>query len=354
MMRLVPQVSVIIPVYNAQPYIDKCMDSLLGQTLDELEVIAVNDGSTDGTAAKLSNWCAKDARVRVLSQSHSGAAAARNRGLSLASAPYIAFIDADDWVDTGIYQVAAEKMDETGVDAVVWGLTVPIFDRKGWIVGYKGDTSPMFSMEGLYPAMESVGACPQSSANLKLYRRSMIEANSVSFPTEPRNGEDLAFWWKYAVNADRLYFLPGFRYYYRDNPRSLTHDRSGQIGDGFAHDSLISARDAVAYCLGQRRPDPSLIWYVDSIFFQALRNGAAFLEDPDDGSFRCHALSLITELGLGASGHAGIASFVAGGGLIPPKFKGIENFFSIKNTREKKLMRLFGHTFTLCKRKIGI
>ena len=91
-----PRVSVIIPVYNAEKYLRGCMDSVLGQSLRELEVICVDDGSTDGSAAILKEYAEKDSRVRVLHQENKGAGAARNLGIDAARGEYAAFIDADD------------------------------------------------------------------------------------------------------------------------------------------------------------------------------------------------------------------------------------------------------------------
>ncbi len=93
-----PDVSVIIPVYNVEKYLARCLDSVLGQTHRELEVICVNDGSPDGSAAILAGYAARDPRVRVLTQENRGQAAARNRGLEIAAGEWVTFVDSDDWI----------------------------------------------------------------------------------------------------------------------------------------------------------------------------------------------------------------------------------------------------------------
>ena len=91
-----PKVSVIVPVFNAEPWLGACLDSALGQTRRDIEIVCVNDGSTDGSAAVLAEYAAHDPRVRVLSQANCGQGAARNRGLTISEGEYIYFMDADD------------------------------------------------------------------------------------------------------------------------------------------------------------------------------------------------------------------------------------------------------------------
>lgn len=112
----VPAVSVIIPVYNAEKTLRECLDGVLGQTLKELEIICVDDGSADGSAAILEEYRARDPRIRVLHQENSGAGTARNAGLEAASGEYLAFLDADDRFEKDMLQAAFSRCRETGAD----------------------------------------------------------------------------------------------------------------------------------------------------------------------------------------------------------------------------------------------
>lgn len=96
-----PAVSVILPVYNTEKYLPRCLDSLLGQTFSDFEILAVDNGSTDGSAAILHKYAQKDSRVRVLSSRPGDVGAARNAGLKAARGRYVMFCDSDDWV-TGV------------------------------------------------------------------------------------------------------------------------------------------------------------------------------------------------------------------------------------------------------------
>ena len=94
-----PKVSVIVPVYNCEDYIARCIQSLLAQTLREIEIIAIDDGSTDKPGAILDRYAEKDQRLRVFHQKNGGVSAARNKGLQYAQGTYIGFVDGDDYVE---------------------------------------------------------------------------------------------------------------------------------------------------------------------------------------------------------------------------------------------------------------
>lgn len=94
-----PLVSIVIPVFNVERHLRQCLDSVLRQTLKEWECICIDDGSPDGSGAILDEYGNKDARFKIIHQRNRGVSAARNLGIKLASAPYLTFIDSDDWVE---------------------------------------------------------------------------------------------------------------------------------------------------------------------------------------------------------------------------------------------------------------
>ena len=106
-----PKVSVIVPVYNAEKYLQECVDSILRQTLTDLELILVDDGSTDSSPAICDRYAAQDLRVRVIHQANLGLSAVRNRGIEVAAGEWVAFVDSDDFIDANMYRtmiIAAE------------------------------------------------------------------------------------------------------------------------------------------------------------------------------------------------------------------------------------------------------
>lgn len=100
-----PKISVIIPVYNGEKYINQCLDSLLNQTFKDFEIICVNDGSTDKSLAILEQYAQKDSRIKIINQKNSGAAEARNNGLAYASGDYLSILDCDDFFDLDMFEI---------------------------------------------------------------------------------------------------------------------------------------------------------------------------------------------------------------------------------------------------------
>lgn len=117
---LQPKVSVIIPVYNVDPYLRECLESVVNQTLLDIEIICVNDGSTDNSPAILEEYRAKDSRITVFTQENRGLSAARNRGMDLARGEYIYFIDSDDYVEPETLERTVHIAEADDLDAVVF------------------------------------------------------------------------------------------------------------------------------------------------------------------------------------------------------------------------------------------
>ena len=116
-----PKVSVIIPVYNVEKYLGPCLDSILGQTLNNIEVICVDDGSTDRSLEILREYEKRDARVKVLTQPNTNAGAARNKGIQQARGEYLSFLDSDDHFDPTMLEKCAARMDQDRSDVLVFG-----------------------------------------------------------------------------------------------------------------------------------------------------------------------------------------------------------------------------------------
>lgn len=123
-----PKLSVIVPVYNAEKYLHQCIDSILGQELIDLEVILVNDGSTDNSGAICDEYARRDNRVKVIHKTNGGVSLARNTGIEFSSGEYIAFVDADDWIESNMYSEMLEIMSSHYADMGMCSLTT--FDGK--------------------------------------------------------------------------------------------------------------------------------------------------------------------------------------------------------------------------------
>ena len=112
------EVSVIIPVYNVEEYVDKCLASVVNQSFSDIEIIVVNDGSTDGSGDKCLEWAKRDERIVYVSKKNEGAGLARNLGIQIASSEFLAFCDPDDWYDERFIEIMLAKQQDTDADIV--------------------------------------------------------------------------------------------------------------------------------------------------------------------------------------------------------------------------------------------
>ena len=167
-----PGVSVIVPFYNAAGFLHQCADSLIQQTLGDIEILLVDDGSTDESRAIAARIAAADRRIAVLEQNHIGPGAARNRGLEAARAPYVTFVDSDDDVPTDSCEALLRRADESGADMVV--AKTNAWSRPA--LPSRLDPHPARAIRGLYTGRISMGVYA------KLYRRSFLHAHGIRFP----------------------------------------------------------------------------------------------------------------------------------------------------------------------------
>ena len=119
-----PQISVIIPVYNVEPYLRQCLDSVVNQTFGDLQIICVNDGSTDGSLAILEQYAAADNRVEIVNKENGGLNSARNAGLDRVTGEYFAIVDSDDWIDLTAYEKLYARAKESDADMTLCGFNL--------------------------------------------------------------------------------------------------------------------------------------------------------------------------------------------------------------------------------------
>lgn len=217
-----PKVSVVVAVYNAEKYLKCCLESLTSQTLRDMEIICVDDGSMDGSLAYLQEWATVDARIRVLQQTNRGTAAARNQGLRLATGEYIIFLDADDYFATDLLEKTIRKAEQFAADMVAFRAVS--FDDK------TGLQSPLNDKIGQYPhfleAPFNVNAVPEDIFNSfmvvawnKLYRKSFIDKFGFQFQAIQRSN-DLLFTCQTLVEAQRILLSDDVLLYYRTGNKS--------------------------------------------------------------------------------------------------------------------------------------
>lgn len=210
------KVSVIIPIYNGGKYFADCIQSILDQSFTNIEIIVINDGSTDGSLSLIKSYVQNDSRVVVINQKNKGVSAARNAGLSKARGDYIMFVDADDYIARkDALELLIDFAKENGNPDVV------CFRRVGDTRGRKapsGYSKLNDSIIGRMIVDETINTLWD-----KLYKKSIIKENSIKFPVGIRMAEDLLFNVQYFREAKTIGFFDEELYYYReDNQESAT------------------------------------------------------------------------------------------------------------------------------------
>lgn len=205
------KISFIVPCYNVERYVEKCITSIAEQTIKEIEIIPIDDGSPDGTGAILDTLAAKDDRIKVIHKKNGGVSAARNSALEVATGEYVVFVDGDDYIapDYAAYMLMMTQKDDA--DFV---LTKNWFTREGQSQ-VEHDTietiTPLQATALLLSLRVIVGS------HNKMYRRSFLEKNKLRFSTSLFYGEGLNFIIKAAQLASRVTTGERMVYYYRRN-----------------------------------------------------------------------------------------------------------------------------------------
>ena len=216
-----PLVSVIVPVYNVEKYLRECMDSILGQSYGEIEVICVDDGSTDHSASILKSYALSDSRVRVLTKENEGmgGAAARNLGLKYAEGEYISILDSDDFFDRDMIKKAVLRAEETSADIVVFG-GYEYDDRTGAFWDSRGildmDQVPDLRVFSRDDCTDSVLQISSGMAWNKLFRRTFLNKYDLGFQNI-RYSDDAYFTFSYMSLAERISVIDERLIYYRVN-----------------------------------------------------------------------------------------------------------------------------------------
>jgi len=209
-----PKVSVIVPVYNVEKYLEKCLESLINQTLNEIEIIVVNDGSTDNSLNIIEKYAQKDYRIKIINQKNQGLSGARNSGFKLARGEYISFIDSDDWVDNDFL----EKLYNSAISNNVSIAISTIIRKREKTQKYRVH----YTEEKIYETLEDkINICNIPTCCYvwnKLYKKSLLENSEF---TVGRFYEDVLWTPEIIKKADKIITVPNTNYYYRVNNSSI-------------------------------------------------------------------------------------------------------------------------------------
>lgn len=215
-----PEVSIVVPVYNVQDYLPKCIDSILAQTYKDFELILVNDGSTDDKSAFICQAYAEtDVRIRVINKENGGLSDARNAGMAVAKGKYIQFIDSDDFVEQDLIEKCVNKLHETDADMVIFDFyQYHMKDGTKEIIGNAYDENGIYSLKENPEMITKI----KNAAWNKMYRLSLFRDNNITYPWGCYY-EDLGTTYRLLLRARKVAFLDEPLYdYLVDRPGNIT------------------------------------------------------------------------------------------------------------------------------------
>ncbi|MGQ4665885.1 glycosyltransferase family 2 protein [Metabacillus halosaccharovorans] len=226
---ILPTISVIIPVFNVEKYLNRCVNSILNQSFQDIEIILINDGSTDKSGIICDEYAQKDPRIRVIHKKNARVSAARNDGIRMAKGKYVSFIDSDDWIEPEMYQEMVNKVEEYNLDLIMCDYkkksedfedkrTQPI--RSGYY-SKEDIKNELFSCLIMFEHLEFP---PTISNWVCLFNLNFILENNLLYEEDIHYCEDSLFGSKVMYHAKSFYYLKNHYYYnYFYNPNSTTN-----------------------------------------------------------------------------------------------------------------------------------
>lgn len=222
-----PMVSVIVPIYNAEKYMYKCIESIQNQSLKNIEIILINDGSTDNSGTIADEYAKKDKRIKVIHQENSGPSVARNKGIEIATGKYIGFVDIDDYIEPTMYEELYNSAYYKNIQVAMCGyIEKYLYDESYMVVKSNLQSNKVYDEEGIKKNIISTFAKNENygfySMCNKIYLREWLVNSSIKIDINRDHGED---WW---FNINVLSKISSFIYidrqlynYVHVNPNSL-------------------------------------------------------------------------------------------------------------------------------------
>lgn len=269
-----PKVSFIVPVYNTQEFLPRCLDSLLGQTCHDIEIIVVNDGSPDGSAAIIDEYALKDSRVRVVEKSNGGLSSARNAGMDVARGAIIDFVDSDDYVEPNLAEFLVGTFAEGHPEIVVFGAECEPPELASKRI--KQLLSPVARVfEEFDPAL-LFSANAQPYVWRAAYSRDLIECESLRFAENVRFAEDVVFQFESYPLSAKTIVAPDKLYHYVMQEKSLTHVFNAGAKRMDKVDAHLLVLHEVLERWGRRGlldlcPGELVTWFLDLVVFDLAR-----------------------------------------------------------------------------------
>ena len=221
-----PKISVILSAYNEEKFIEKAIESVINQTLEDIEILIFNDGSTDNTLNIINSYAKNDSRIKVINQENIGLGASRNKGIKMATGEYLTFLDGDDWFTEDAFELSYNEAKAKDTDMTMYQM-INYDDETGR--AYEND---WFNLNDLDESFDDIVFGPEKtkdflfdlsvSACQKIYRTSFLRSIDATFP-EGIYFEDMPFFFYVYLKAERISIIRKHFYYRRKHNSSITH-----------------------------------------------------------------------------------------------------------------------------------
>ena len=217
-----PKISIIVPIYNVEKYLEKCISSLLNQTFSDFELILVNDGSPDNCGKICDSFKEKDSRIKVLHLENGGVCRARNKGMELATGDFYVFVDSDDWVEQNFLKYFANHIEDD--DTVIIQNAIRDKNDTSDSNFFRFEDESFILEEDLATMItKNIYYLPQGFPWNKLYSRKIIEANNLKFDPAIKLGDDEKWNFEYFRHVKKAVFVARANYHYQYNPTSISN-----------------------------------------------------------------------------------------------------------------------------------
>ena len=226
MRKLTPLISITMSVYNVEKYLRSSLDCIVNQTLQNIEIICIDDGSTDGSLAILQEYAQKDNRIKVIAKpKNEGLAVARNEALALATSTYITFVDGDDLFDVTMLEKAYQLAENKGADMVLWDYLV--FWNESEIKVKKTEPSVLLNMSNT----NKIALLQRPAFTwIKLIKTAVAKKLQITFP-KGLTRQDIPVHWQLITQIHAIVLLPERLSYYRQQPQATTHKADERLFD---------------------------------------------------------------------------------------------------------------------------
>jgi len=279
-MKEQPLVSITMSTYNVEAFIKESLDCIVNQTLKNIEIICIDDGSTDTTLAILNDYATKDKRIKVVAKNENeGLAVARNEALALATGKYISFIDGDDLMDVDLFRKAFELAEKTNAEMVLWDYAV-FYNKKDLEINKK-EASKLSEID----TTDKVALLQRPAFTwVKLIKTAVARKLLISFP-KGLTRQDIPVHWQLITQINAIALLPERLSYYRQQPQATTHKADERLFD------LAIIMDITKAYLKQN----NLYETYKNEFLRQQLNLLSGMEDVIDASLKEKAMQLIYE-----------------------------------------------------------